>query len=108
MVLFLWVIKINSVVSLFSCKYLPKVSTLASSRAASTSSNIQNGLGLTFKMANNTAIAVRVFSPPDNRPIELSFFPGGSATISIPVFKISLGSVKSKLPFPPLNNFLNT
>ena len=39
--------------------------TLASSKAASTSSNKQNGTVLTFRMANRSEIAVSVFSPPD-------------------------------------------
>jgi hypothetical protein len=41
-----------------------KRSTLASSSAASTSSRMQNGLGLLWKMAMIRAMAVIVFSPP--------------------------------------------
>ena len=55
--------------------YLPKVSTLASSKAASTSSNTQNGDGLDLMIANKRLIAVKVFSPPDNKVILLSFYP---------------------------------
>ena len=43
---------------------------MASSSAASTSSNKQNGIGLTFKIANIKHIAVSVFSPPDYKFIE--------------------------------------
>ena len=41
-------------------------STLASSSAASTSSRMQNGLGLLLKMLINRATAVMVFSPPES------------------------------------------
>ena len=71
-----------------SFKYLPKLSTFTSSSAASTSSSIQNGTGLTFNIENNNAIAVKVFSPPDKSDICCNFFPGGSAIISIPVSRI--------------------
>lgn len=64
-VFFLWVIIINCVLSLYLDKYSEKVKTLLSSSAASTSSNKQNGTGLTFSIANNNAMAVNVFSPPD-------------------------------------------
>ena len=53
-------------------------------------------------------MAVNVLSPPDNREIFLSFLPEGSAFISIPVFKISLGSVNTSSALPPLNRSLNT
>ena len=67
--------------------YLPNVSTLASSKAASTSSKTQNGDGFDLIMANNKLMAVNVFSPPDKSDILLNFFPGGEAIISIPVSK---------------------
>ena len=69
---------------------------------------MQNGTVLTFKIANNSEIAVRVFSPPDNSDIVVSFFPGGEATISIPVSNKSSGLVSFKSAVPPLNNSLNT
>ena len=59
--------------------------TLASSSGASTSSNIQNGAGLIKYMANNKAVAVNVFSPPLNWPIDEGRLPFGFATISIAV-----------------------
>ena len=89
-----------------SFKYLPKLSTFTSSSAASTSSSIQNGTGLTFNIENNNAIAVKVFSPPDKSDICCNFFPGGSAIISIPVSRILDGSVSLSSALPPLNNFL--
>ena len=76
-VLFLWVIIINCDLYFRVYRYFPKTSTLASSRAASTSSKITNGTVLTFRIANNHDIAVPVLSPPENRVIELNFFPGG-------------------------------
>src|SRR5699024_11835399 len=68
--------------------------TLASSSAASTSSNIQKGTGLTFKMENKSAIAVSARSPPDKRLSDFSFFPGGLATMSIPVLNKFSGSLR--------------
>ena len=61
------------------------MSTLASSKAASTSSRMHNGEGLMRKMENIKAIAVSVFSPPDSKLILVNFFPGGLAKISRPV-----------------------
>jgi len=55
-------------------------------------------------MANNKLIAVRVFSPPLKREIVVSFFPGGEATISIPVVNKSSVLVSFKSLVPPLNN----
>ena len=60
----------NWLLAFFSSKYSPNTSTLASSSAASTSSSIQNGTGLTLSIANNNDIAVNVFSPPLNKTIE--------------------------------------
>ena len=105
-VFFLWVIIINCVLSFNDRTYLPNESTLTSSKAASTSSKTQNGTGLDFKIANNKLIAVKVFSPPDNKEIVVNFLPGGLATISIPVSQILLGSVSFKSAVPPLNNSL--
>ena len=86
--------------------YLPNVSTLASSKAASTSSNTQNGDGFDLIIANNKLIAVSVFSPPDSKVILVNFLPGGEAIISMPVSKILLGSVNFNSACPPLNNSL--
>ena len=98
---------INCVSPLNLDKNLPKLSTLTSSSAASTSSSIQNGTGLTLRIANNNDIAVRVFSPPDRSDICWSFLPGGRATISIPVSSILSGSVSFNSALPPPNNILN-
>ena len=98
---------INSDFSFSFNKYLPKVSTLASSNAASTSSSTQNGDGLDFIIANSKLIAVNVFSPPDSSEILLSFFPGGEAIISTPVSNILFGSVNFNSALPPLNSSLN-
>jgi hypothetical protein len=49
---------------------------LASSSGASTSSSRQNGAGLSWKIANTSAIAVSAFSPPDSRWMVLFFLPG--------------------------------
>ena len=84
-VFFLWVIKINWDLFFNFVMYWPKVSTLASSKAASTSSRMQNGAGLDFMIAKSKLIAVKVFSPPDKAEILFNFFPGGEAIISTPV-----------------------
>ena len=99
---------INWVLFLYLSKYPPKASTLASSSAASTSSNKQKGTGLILSIANNNEIAVNVFSPPDNKLILWSFLPGGSALISIPVSNKLSGSVSDSSALPPLNNSLYT
>ena len=81
---------------------------MASSKAASTSSNIQNGICFVLRIANNIEIAVNVFSPPDKKTVLPNFLPGGYAIISIPVFNISSGLVNFKSASPPLNSSLNT
>ena len=43
--------------------------TFTSSSAASISSNMQNGAGFIFSIANSSAIAVNAFSPPDSNII---------------------------------------
>ena len=108
MVFFLWVIIISCVLPIYLLKYAPTLSTFASSRAASTSSNKQNGIFLIFKTANSRLIAVRVFSPPDNKLIEVIFFPGGETSILTPVSKILDSSVNFNLAYPPPNNSLKT
>ena len=62
-------------------------SVFASSRAASTSSSRQNGLGLLRKIASNSATAVSVFSPPLMSERPRSSLPGGRATMSTPGFE---------------------
>ena len=80
---------------------------LLSSRAASTSSRMQKGLGLAWNMARRSATAVMDFSPPERRLIERSSFPGGWATISIPASKISGPSSRKILDFPPPKSLRN-
>ena len=76
----------------------------ASSKGASTSSSIQNGEGFKENNAKTRDKAVSAFSPPDNKFIDVSFFPGGLAKTTTPVLSKSF-SVISKYAFPPLNNF---
>ena len=45
---------------------------------------MQNGLGVYWKMAISSAIAVSDFSPPESSSTLCSFLPGGEATISMP------------------------
>ena len=54
---------------------------LVSSSGASTSSKIQNGAGFKRYKENNKAIAVSVFSPPDNWLMDCGFLPLGFAII---------------------------
>src|SRR5437667_380005 len=56
----------------------------SSSNGASISSSTQKGVGLIRKLAKMSAIAVKVFSPPESMAIFLSRFPGGWATMSTP------------------------
>ena len=51
----------------------------------SISSRIQNGLGFTVSRENSNAMAVMARSPPESKVSTCSFFPGGWATISMPV-----------------------
>ena len=83
------------------------LAVLASSSAASTSSSRQNGLGLLRNMANNSATAVSVFSPPDNSEMLRSSFPGGLAVISIPVSRTSVGSSRTMSAMPPPKSLRN-
>ena len=79
----------------------------ASSRAASTSSSRQNGAGFERKMANRSATAVRVFSPPLIRAIERSSLPGGRATTSMPLSSGSFSSSSVTSAMPPPNSLRN-
>ena len=69
-----------------------KRSMLASSRAASTSSSTQNGLGRLRKMASSRATQVSVFSPPLSSEMLRGSLPGGRATISMPLSRMSTPS----------------
>ena len=80
--------------------------TLASSKGASTSSKTHIGEGLVKKTAKIKDSAVKACSPPDNKVIDWSLFPGGLTNISKPASKGSSESTNSSLAFPPLNNFV--
>ena len=89
-------------------RYSAYLYTFTSSNAASISSKTQNGAGFIFRIANNNAIAVNAFSPPDNSVMLCSFFPGGCAVISISHSSIFSSSSNFNSAFPPPNNSLNT
>ena len=67
---FLCVITKNCDALLNFFRYSANLYTFTSSSAASISSNMQNGAGFIFSIANSSAIAVNAFSPPDS----LKFF----------------------------------
>ena len=89
-------------------KYKAYLATFTSSRAASISSNMQNGAGFIFSIANNIAIAVSAFSPPDNSIMFCSFFPGGCTLMSIPHSSMLASSSSINSAFPPPNSSMNT
>ncbi len=64
-------------------------SMFASSSAASTSSSTQKGLGRLRKMAKSRATQVSVFSPPLRSEMLRGSLPGGRATISMPLSRMS-------------------
>ncbi len=59
-------------------------------------------------MAKSSAIAVRHLSPPDNRSIFWSFFPGGCAIMSILQLRTSCSSPSTISAIPPPNNSAKT
>ena len=70
----------------------------ASSRAASTSSRMQKGVGLTLnRLKIRAAAAVSARSPPESRERLVARLPGGRVIISMPVSATSSGSVSVKL-----------
>src|SRR5688572_12142761 len=72
---------------------------LASSNAASVSSNTKNGGGLTCDNANSNAIDVNDRSPPDNISKSLTFLRGNATLISIPIsFSPASSSSASSIP----------
>ena len=83
-------------------KYFAKRSTFAISSAASTSSRIHKGDGFTLIIANKQLNAINAFSPPE-KECSLAAFPGGCASISIPVSRILSGSVYLSEACPPPN-----
>ncbi len=84
MVPLLWVTNRNCTRSLISSTIFEKRPMLASSSGASTSSRMQNGAGLSWKIANTSATAVIAFSPPESSEMLLTRLPGGRAMIATP------------------------
>src|SRR5690606_115718 len=78
-----------------SLMILLNLSMLVSSNGASTSSNIQNGAGFNRYNENRSAVAVNVFSPPDNWLIDNGRLPFGRAIISISDSNGFAGSVNT-------------
>ncbi len=81
---------------------------LASSSAASTSSSTQNGLGRLRKMASSSATQVSVFSPPLSSEMLRGSLPGGRATISMPLSRMSTPSSSTMSACPPPNRSRNS
>src|SRR5690606_24843804 len=75
---------------------LLNLSILVSSKGASTSSKIQKGAGFNRYNENNIAVAVSVFSPPDDWLIESGRLPLGFAIISISDSNGLSGVVKTR------------
>src|SRR5215831_18520977 len=84
-VFLLCVMSTNCVCTLISFTSSVKRPTLASSRGASTSSRMQNGLGAYWNIPTSSASAVSAFSPPDSSSTFCRRLPGGDATTSIPL-----------------------
>ena len=68
---------------------------------------MQNGAGFIFSIANNNAIAVSAFSPPDSNIIFCNLFPVGCTLISISLSSTFSSFDKISSAFPPPNNSLN-
>ena len=78
---------------------------LLSSRAASTSSRMQKGLGFDLKMARSRATAVSDFSPPERRRMLVASLPGGLAMISTPASRTSTPASSTMSALPPPKSF---
>ena len=76
---------------------------LASSNGASTSSNIQNGLGRNWNIASSSETAVSAFSPPLNNEMLINGLPGGEVIISTPASSTSTPSSRTISAWPPPN-----
>ena len=74
---------------------------LASSSGASTSSRMQNGEGLYWKIANRSEIAVSAFSPPESSITFCRRLPGGCAITSMPLSRRSSSSIRVRPAVPP-------
>ena len=85
-----------------------KRSMLASSNAASTSSSTQNGLGRLRNIASSRATQVSVFSPPLSSEMLRGSLPGGRATISMPLSRMSTPSSSTMSAWPPPNRSRNS
>ena len=108
MVPFLCEMTINCVSFVNRFRYCANRLTFESSNAASISSSKQNGDGFRLWIANNSAIAVSDFSPPESCIMFCNFFPGGCAMIRIPVSNRLVSSTSSSAPRPPPNSSLKT
>ena len=99
---------INLVVVIFvsSSSKLQNLVTLASSSGASTSSRIHIGDGFVKKTAKIKDKAVNACSPPDNKVIDCSLFPGGLTKRSKPASSGSSESTNSNFALPPLKSFV--
>ena len=106
-VFLLWVIRTNWVCMLISLTSSVNRPMLASSRGASTSSRMQKGLGVYWKMPTSKARAVSAFSPPESSSTLCRRLPGGEATTSMPLSAEFSSSVSFMKAWPPPNNFLN-
>ena len=103
-----WVTIINLVLVIFvnSLRRLQNLVTFASSSGASTSSRTHIGDGLLKNTANIKDKAVRACSPPDNKVIDWSLFPGGLTKSSKPASSGSSESTSSSFALPPLKSFV--
>ena len=102
-VFLLCVTTMNLVVCKNSLSTVTKRPMFASSKGASTSSNMQNGLGRYWKKAIMSATAVKAFSPPLSSELFSVVFPGGVATISMPLSG-SRSSSRTMSAKPPPND----
>ena len=96
----------NCVLMLISFTRSVKRAMLASSRGASTSSRMQNGLGVYWKMPTSSASAVSAFSPPESNNTLCRRLPGGEATTSMPLSAEFSSSVSFMKAWPPPKSFL--
>ena len=73
----------------------------ASSSGASTSSRMQKGEGLYWKIAKSSEIAVSAFSPPESSITFCRRLPGGCAITSMPLSSTSSSSSSDSPAVPP-------
>src|SRR5580698_581096 len=105
-VFLLCVMRTNCVLMLISFTSSVKRPILASSSGASTSSRMQNGLGVYWKLPTSRARAVSAFSPPESSSTLCKRLPGGDATTSMPLSAEFSSSVSFIKAWPPPKSFL--